>query len=79
MPSCSLLDVVVQERSGGTAGDPPEAQLQCVAGDDPPAKAGAIGLAELVVVEEVAVLVGPSLPVIGYTSSSTMRCSTLTR
>ena len=55
-----VLDVVVQDRSGGTTLDPPEAELHRVASDDSPAKAGPIGLAERVVLEEVAVLVGPS-------------------
>ena len=46
--------VVVQERAGRAALDAPEAQLQVVAGDDPPAEPRSVGLVERVVVEEVA-------------------------
>ncbi len=48
--------VVVQERALGAALDPPEPQLQVITDDHPPAETGPIGLLELVVVEEVAVL-----------------------
>ena len=52
MPNCSFSALTMDEASLGPAGDTPEAQLHVVAGDDPAAKAGAIGVTELVVVEE---------------------------
>ena len=58
MPELLVVDVVVQERSGRPALDPPEAQLQCSPVMTRRRKPGAVGLVERVVVEEVAVLVG---------------------
>ena len=57
MPSCSFSTWWCRNDAGGAAGDAPEAQLQVVAGDDPAAEARAVGVVELVVVEEVAVCV----------------------
>jgi hypothetical protein len=49
-----LLDVVaVQERAGGAALDAPEPELEVLADDHAAAEAGAVGLLERVVVEEV--------------------------
>ncbi len=57
-PELFVVVVFVEERTLGPSVDAPEAELQMIAGDDPAPEAGPIGLDELVIVEEVAVLVG---------------------
>ena len=69
MPSCSLSAWWCRNDPRGAAVDPPEAQLQAVAGDDAAAEPRPVGLVERVVVEEVAVLV----------ASQARRCSSTTR
>ena len=62
-----VVFVAVQERPGGTPGDAPEAELEPVAGDDPPTESLPIGVDEQVVVVEVAVLVGEVHSVLALT------------
>ena len=74
-----LVVVVVEDRPLGAALDPPEAELQRLAGDHAAAEPGAVGLGEGVVVEEVAVLVGQVGGRIHHTSRSSIRRSTSVR
>src|SRR3954453_8768271 len=75
-----VIDVMVQERSGRTAGDAPEAQLQQITGDHTPPKALTIGLFERGVVVEMAVLVGEvHRRLFHHNSWSIMRRSTSSR
>src|SRR4051794_6629309 len=75
-----LVDVMVQERSRGTTGDAPEAELQEITGDDAPPKPLTIGRVERGVVVEVAVLVGEvHRRLFHYNSWSIMRRSTSSR
>ena len=82
----------MQHRAGRAAGDPPEPQLEVLADDPPPPEAGAVGLEEQLVVEEVAVLAVDSAAVdvfgvrflavdvvSGHSNRSTIRRSTSSR
>jgi len=52
-PQLFYIIVAVDERSCGLVGDPPKAELQVLAVDDPPPEAGTVSLLEHVIVEEV--------------------------